>query len=390
MIMAWVFFVLADPFSGISAEELSAETGVDTSQVQAFLEAFTAEWHSQLDFRRPGEPNVFRRRPGFRLPEGGYSIALPWSILHEVIPWFKGEVESRGLDGLRTAYFEIRGEVVEEIVFGALSRVFGPDRVHANVEYRIADGNYAELDVLVDLDSHAIVVEAKSKALHDAYRRGDPGPIEHHVADLVEAPLLQSERAADYLLNGNTTFRYKGTRETFELASAVDSVDRVAVSLERIDPLVFLSGELLAHGSVTVWFVSLPDLLAVAEILDAPETLATYVSLRTSLGGNAQVRVYVETDVLGAFLLDGLASFIEVSQNEQGVRALLGYHSDEVNSYFTAQAAGELYPKPVVELPAEETTHLERLYNEHATDWHSRAVAAVMQHLGAPDAWSQP
>ena len=246
MLMSWVFFGLVNPTGNFDPDELSSATGIERSQVESFLETFTSEWRSQPTFRRPGDVNVFRRRPVLRGHPGRYSIPLPWSILHEVVPWFKTEVESRGLDELKSAYLRASGEAVEALVVEGLADVFGSDRVFANVEYPVGGGNWAELDTLVTLGRHALILEAKSNALHDAYRRGDTERIGYHVTDLLDTPFGQTGRASRYLPGGGTRLRHRDTGQVFEIPP-IDSVDRIAVSLERIDPLVLLGDQLLAE-----------------------------------------------------------------------------------------------------------------------------------------------
>ena len=380
-LMSWVMFGLVDWSGDFTPADLAEVMGVETDHVVAMLEAFAAGWGCQPNFHSPSEPNVARSYPVLFADPGRYSVPLVWSLIHETIPWFKDFVENEGLDGLREAYLRERGPAVENLTMQALTEVLGAERVLTNLEYPIGSGNWAEVDGLVILDGHVIVVEAKSNALHDAYRRGDSERIGYHIEDLINVPMQQSARAAKYLIDGGTRFR-RGEDQDEVVVPPTTSVTRIVVSLERIDPLVLISADLATGGEeaeIPAWVVAIPDLLAVCEILHKPHLIIPYVLLRARFGQFTDVKVITEMDFLGAFLNDRLRRFADlVIRAEPPQINALARHSHDLNIYFTALTAGIESEKPGIEIDHGDEERLTASYFEHSTTWVADACAVVL------------
>src|SRR5207253_11321802 len=67
-----------------------------------------------------------------------------------------------------------RGQITEDFSRERLEKVFGKDRVHANVDIIESKGKKAgEIDVLVLFGNRAIVLQAKSKRLTLEARKGN-------------------------------------------------------------------------------------------------------------------------------------------------------------------------------------------------------------------------
>jgi hypothetical protein len=377
--IAWVLFTLNDPSGDIDPVSLAENAGLPAEQVVAIFDAMATPWGQPPSELRPGEVYTVRRRPALHGPAGTFAWPLPWSSLHEALPWF-GDVAA-GHPELRVAYQNSRAEAAEHLAADGLSRVFGEERVHRKFEYPIGAGNWAECDIVVCLPGHALAVEVKSGALDDMYRSGDAEYAASTHKTLVDDPFRQSARAADFLRSGNR-FRTHGSKERHEWV-AVSDVTRVAVSLERIDALAFASSRIegATDGQGATWVVCLADLLMVVDILDNPHAFFAYAQVRAALAADPIVAVISEADLLGAFLHDRLKLLRRsVARRDGPTVASLGHHSHQLNEYFTPLAAGAPTPRrPSLKLKAAVHKELRHLFATSDPSWADTALRLVVR-----------
>lgn len=371
-LMSWVIFGLVNLTGDTTARELADGTDLPENEVRAALEALTSEWGCQPGFRRPGEANRFRRYPVLRGSLDRYSIPLPWSILHEVFGWFRDLMSSRDLQSLQNHFHQARAVATEMLVTEALREVFGRDRVLSNVEYPITGRNWAEVDALVWLGDHALVVEVKSHAISDRFRAGDVSYAERHFTDVVDSAFKQSDRAARYFGQGGDKLRGKNGGRRIEW-TPVAGTTRIAVSFERIDPLVLVAARRAdeKESAPPTWVVCLADLLMITDILREPYEFYAYAALRAELAANPAVALLSEADVLGAFLNDRLESYRNLVEEGAMTAAMLDHHSEELNAYYSATTAGLSADRPAVRLPAGLADTLRDLYTD-SREWASR------------------
>jgi hypothetical protein len=372
-LMSWVIFGLVNPEGDTSTHELADAVGLPESEVGAALEALTSKWGCQPGFRAPGETNQFRRYPVLKGSGDRYSVPLAWSALHEIFGWFREELSSRGLQSILKRFHEVRAEATETLITETFRRIFGSDRVYSNVEYPIPGKNWAEVDALVWLGDHALVIEGKGHALSDAFRAGEVDYARMHFADVVDRAFSQSERAARYLAEGGKKLRHKSGGPSIEWMP-VSNASRIAVSFERIDPLVLVAARLAEEqrSAPPTWVVCLADLLMVAEILPEPHEFYAYAALRAELASNPVVALVSEADVLGAFLHDRLEFFRGLLKKSGVKSVMLDHHSGPLNAYFSSTAAGLPAQRPVLQVPEHVVETLRGLYSQKASDWPRR------------------
>jgi hypothetical protein len=144
-----------------------------------------------------------------------------------------------------------------------------------------------------------------------------------------------------------------------------------------------LGPTVVEQESRPVWVVSIADFLMVAEILDDPSELHHYARTRA----NTVVRgplVYMESDALGGYLVDRLRIPAARATEQPQTVVMLGYSSDAINDYFTANELGVARPKPTAGIASEVLSALAKTMTLNTGLW-ARAADAVM---GAPpDAW---
>ncbi len=346
-LFSWLIFKAGLLANRATVDEIAIAANMDSTELSAMLIAMSAQWGSQPEFDDPEGPNVIRRYPWIPVGPGRFFVANLWGGLAELIPWFKDFKTREGLEDLWEVYLDHRGQAVEAMVADAMASIFGEDRVYRNLEYPISGGNWAELDVLVELPGQAIVIEAKSGNIHDATRRGDVGFVERTIEDLADVPFHQSHRAAEYLLAGGNRFR-RSDGQTLEIGR-VQSVCRVAVSLERVDPIA-LDASRYGEEPAT-WLVALGDLLAIADLLPEAISFTTYAQLREVIATNPRAIALAEVDFLGAFLSDRMEAFFEMMADESFQMIMPMDYAHVVDDYFVPLALGMDPPRPRTPFP---------------------------------------
>jgi hypothetical protein len=289
-------------------------------------------------------------------------------------------IDERCLEHLRPVVSAARAAATEALVVEQMQRLFGTERVLPQFEYPIGKGNWAECDVVVELPGSAIAVECKSGALDDEYRYGDLDYASSTLKTLVEHPFMQSARAASFLKAGPSKFRLKGESNT-RVWPGTDAVTRIAVSLERIDPLVLVAtrSKLPEDTGGPSWVVCLADFLMVTEVLSDAHSFFSYASLRAELAANPSLSVISEADLLGAFLHDRLRAVRRSLATDPGRIVSINNHAQELNAYYSAVAlgVGPRPPKPRLKVARRDEARLDALWSDADPDWAAAAVAIV-------------
>jgi len=259
-----------------------------------------------------------------------------------------------------------------------LSQTFGDDRVYSNIEYPVGGGNWAEVDALVWLGDHALVIEAKGHSISDNFRAGAMDYAQFHFDDVVDKAFAQSGRAAAYLVSGGTELRRKNGGQAIDW-QPVSKATRIAVSFERIDPFVLAAARVAQEqrSAPPTWVVCLADLLLVGDILAEPHEFFAYAALRAELAANPVVALLSEADALGAFLHDRLQAYKGLLKRGRATTVMLDHHAGRLNEYYSSLDVGLSVAKPSLRIPAEKVEQLGRLYATRSKKWAEEARRLV-------------
>jgi hypothetical protein len=305
------------------------DAGLTARDIDAFVRVMETPLGSQNVWEL-ASPNRLRQFPLIRTANGGIRWPRPYDFMHDSLEWFDQVLLDEGHDKLREQLARRRAKVTENLVADSFSRVFGRDRVWSSVEYELKDGTWAETDVVVNLASSQLVVEAKAHRLTPRGRSGDPARVRKKFDELVTLPLAQSSRARDALLEGAPK-RIKKSRKLLELP-VPSVVHRVVVSLDRVDPFVMNAREHAGSTEVMdAWLVSLTDLLMVVDILGEGCELFAYVAARIAQTAAGSPIVITESDALGAWLKSREGAW----PTTEGELKFLSYSGEAVNQFFT-------------------------------------------------------
>ena len=302
-----------------------------------------------------------------------------WILLHN--PFALIEQALAGHTDLFNTYLRRRSEFLED----ATAALFAKSLPGAQVETALlytdpADGKEYETDVLVLLDSHALVAEAKSGRLGPEARRGKGRQFRDRIADLLAGPSEQAHRLASLLMNGSGhTFRRKadGTSVTID-PGAVRHVITLGVTLEPFAWLLPRLSELTDVGLVqrtveTVAFnISLLDLELALGLLRHPSEVLHYLSRRTEIERRDFLRGD-EADLLGLYFRTSF-NLGPVEFEPDHIVDVTGM-SDPIDRWHYGQDAGIEIDRPKVERTAWWERMLTRIEERRFPRWSETGTA---------------
>ena len=195
-----------------SSYELASRTRLPIDSVRAFIEAFTLPTEERnTGFNGLNEFNIATAYPFLRKDADEF-VALQYYSVSEALydtPFYWMCADK----AYAPTASRNRGDFAESFAAERLSRVFGAGRVFQNVEVLASKRTtLGEIDVLAMLGSHAIVVQAKSKKLTLAARKGNDGLLRRDFQTAIQSAVDQSFACANALCDGSVTLRTKEGR----------------------------------------------------------------------------------------------------------------------------------------------------------------------------------
>lgn len=195
------------PCFAVSACEVAAKAGSSLEIVERVLEAFSlSSGDRNAGFCALQDFNAVCATPLLRMP-GGEFLALQSYALAEALydtPFYWMAQDKAYLPTLT----KNRGYFTESFVAQRLALVFGKDHVYSNVEiFKTKSEIAGEIDVLVVWGDRAIVVQAKSKRLTLAARKGNDQVIQDDFKKSVQNAYEQAIDCARHLNDDAFTLR---------------------------------------------------------------------------------------------------------------------------------------------------------------------------------------
>ena len=279
---------------------------------------------------------------------------------------------------LERAWQSRRATFLEEETARVLHQGLPGSVIHRNLKWRTADNDVnGETDLLVLVDSLLLIVEAKSGAISASSKRGAPDRLKSEVKELLEAPALQSQRAAAAFtdhISGRAQLRLSDSVDL----SMIKYVIRLSVTLEDFWTLQSDLGELQRVGLVSknvepVPTIGLTDLDTLCEVLDHPSFLLHYLHRRSQLEGKFS-HDSDELDLLGSYSMNGLL-FGDMETN--GSRIVFHQMSDAVDRYMTGLSEGITLSKPARQMSDWWRKILDRVETRRRPRWVETAIAVL-------------
>ena len=255
---------------------------VSRDVVGSFLDAFSlAPGKANQEFRAIGDYNAAHSHPVIRL-QGNKSFLpiffnLAKSIYESPYYWMlkDGNYKETGLSN--------RGDATEEIAFELLTRVFGEENVRRGVKIRNRNQDVTDIDVLAVAGNKAVIVQAKSKKLTMASRRGDgeslKGDFQEAVQDAYEQALLS--RKAVFEAGSSLTV---GEERLVRLKETIDEAYLICLTGDHYPAVTTQVESYLQKGEGDPYplAMSIFDLDIVTSYLEDPFDLLYYLRQRSA------------------------------------------------------------------------------------------------------------
>jgi hypothetical protein len=254
---------------------------------------------------------------------------------------------------LKAKYESRRAIFLEEDAARLLRAGLPSGKVYENVLWIDPDsGVEYETDVLVVLDSHVLIVEAKAGKVSPTARRGAPERLKRVVGDLIGESCQQAIRL-ERMLRQNRCVHTLRTKRGEEFTVDTRNVHHLGVlSLTLADaPMggasirLLRDGGFLASDAPSVPYMSAYDLRMIVDLLSEEATLLHYLTRRRDFEEELLYHGN-ESDVVGFYLQTGFNVLPPVDDEGQAIPMILGGHHRDIAPWFVAQHLERRMQKP--------------------------------------------
>ena len=256
----------------------------------------------------------------------------------------------------RDRYLATRSRYLEDQVENHSAwKAFPNGKIYRGSQFSLAEGEEPvyENDVLVVIDSTALVIECKAHLVDPPARRGAELRLVDTLEDLVVSASLQANRFVDFLKTNprRHVFKTKSGHINNVNASRLLRFLPIAVTYENLG---FVSANLkelvdaglIVSGQPLVPSICLADLEVVLETLDSQAERIHYLARRAEIERTMGYR----GDELDLFALYIDTGFCLGEWEGTGHYLDLGLKSKELDPYFVGRANGVSVPKPTLRL----------------------------------------
>ena len=265
----------------LTAEEISSESTIEVAQVERFLQSFVHSGTNQ-EFQSVSDFNAVNSSPLIRIGGGQYLLFQQYGLaeaLYESPAYWM--MQDRAYSA-RAA--ENRGQFTEAFSERHLSHVFGDKNVHRNINIVSPNGTVAcEVDVLVVFGDRIIVLQAKSKRLTIAARKGNDGVIQDDFRKAIQGSYDQSLMCATHILAGDCKLVDSRMQE-IQLDVSPKEIFPFCVVSDHYPALSFQARQFLEYKTTDAirppFVMDLFLLDAMTEMLESPLRLLSYVKQR--------------------------------------------------------------------------------------------------------------
>lgn len=271
----------------LTAAEIAPVAGLGEDTASACIDAFTLPvGRGNPTFATISDFNTVNGSPVLETGDGRHLLfhfnALAEAVYESPFYWMFEDKP------YRPALSDHRGDFTEAFAVDRLSRVFGPARVHRGVNIDRAKGDrIGEIDVLVLFADRAIVLQAKSKRLTLAARKGNDlqlrGDFKGAVQDAYDQAMDCSAALSDRSLRFSTA---DGT--TIKIPPEISQVFPVCLVSDHYPALAFQTDQFLVRREepkvLAPLVIDVFTLDVMAEMLERPIRFLSYLELRAIHG----------------------------------------------------------------------------------------------------------
>jgi hypothetical protein len=272
--------------SEFSTADIVARAGLPRKTVTAFLDAFTLPQDGNPTFTSLTEFNATNAFPLLKIGTDRYVlfqyVALTEALYDTPFYWMYAD------KSYKDAAMINRGRFTEEFAAERLEHVFGVGQVYRNVTIRESKSTLlGEIDVLVLFADRAIVLQAKSKKLTLAARKGNDYQLKSDFRYAVQDAYDQACLCCRHLLSTTLIFT-DATGNLVRIPKSIKQIYPVCVISEHYPALSFQASQFLQYEVTEVITAPLVCdvflLDTVMEMLQTPLRFLSYLELRARAG----------------------------------------------------------------------------------------------------------
>ena len=330
----------------IDSDELSKQLNIDKDIVDNVLSQFSYRFG---DLGGEKKEFFFLENPVWKKPiissDSGYYCVLPqlfFSFVLNTLDEIVEGIDKNSLHNRRADYLESK---IEEIV----KTRFPESQVVSGLKWHLGETQY-ETDLIAFIDSHAIIIEAKSQKISRPALRGAPDRIKRHLEEILIEPGIQSNRLEQKL----NELRVQDAPDDPLLTKipvdiySINKVLRVSVSLEDFATLqtnlrLFDDTGWIPNDFAPCPSMNLADFETLFDFLEHPVQIIHYLLRRTELEGKYKF-MGDELDYMGLYITTLLNVGNMVSDDKAEI--IISGMSEPLDKYYMSKDQGILIDKP--------------------------------------------
>lgn len=271
------------PAYEFSLDEVVFCSGVDKDIVENFFRAFLFEGNNSM-FKEVGDFNEVAARPLLATDHGTVLLFSSYAIYEALYEspffWMLND------NAYSSTAAKNRGTFTEQFAARRLVRVFGREHVHTNVNLHRGKDIVGEVDVLVIYGDRLIILQAKSKRLTIAARKGNDNQLKADFVAAIQNSYDQGWACANVLLAGGCRLMDNNKKE-IKLPPGIKEVFLFSLVSEHYPALAFQVSQSLKFQTTNIirppFVMDVFFLDTLTEMLATPLRLLSYVKLRVSV-----------------------------------------------------------------------------------------------------------
>ena len=312
----------------VTRADLVTRSGIAEARADAVIAAYATPLGDNGGFVALNDHNLAVSAPLIALGGERYAILqhyAPVEALYEA-PMFWMYADK----GYRATAAANRGDFTEAFTHQRLIDVFGAANVHRGLNIDRAKGErVGEIDILVEFGGRLLLVQAKSKRLTIAARRGDERSLRSDFKAAVQDAYDQARTCAEALLDPGVVISHANGRP-FALSHPPRKIYPICLVADHYPSLVFQTDRFLAKRDLDrVAQPIVTDIFAldaIAELLDRPVRFLGYCELRDRFGDrliythelvllacHVRQNLWIDERVGGLMLDDSITGSLEIA-----------------------------------------------------------------------------
>jgi hypothetical protein len=274
-----------------TVEDIVSKAMVETVVAKSVIESFVAPAAVNMDkFSALDDFNPKNAYPIIRLTENKFLLFQEYRLVEALYEtpffWFNDDLE------YKNSAMKHRGEFTEEFSTDRLKLVFGENRVYSNIDIYDSKNNRAgEIDVLVVFANRAIILQAKSKKLTIAARKGNDNSLQEDFKKAIQDAYDQCYSCAELLQDKNNTLIDSEGNE-LNLDCDFKEIYPFCIVSDHYPALSFQAKQFLQFQTtdiiMTPFVMDVFLLDVMTEMLQSPLHFLSYVNRRTNYGDKIQ------------------------------------------------------------------------------------------------------